>query len=66
MMRNNIKKILREFIENHSESNDFMRKVDFAQEKAIEDSDYPEETKKVKKIKNKSLCKICFFTRRFN
>ena len=52
-MKRNIRKILREYFENPYEKNDFMRKVDFAQEKVIEDSDYPEETKKVKKIKNK-------------
>lgn len=52
-MKRNIRKILREYFENPYEKNDFMRKVDFAQKKAIEDSDYPEETKKVKKIKNK-------------
>lgn len=53
MMRKNIKKILREFIEDYSKSSDFMRKVDYAQEKAVKNSDYPEETKKVDKMKDK-------------
>jgi len=53
MMRKNIKKILREFIEDYSKSSDFMRKVDYAQEKAVKNSNYPEETKKVDKMKDK-------------
>jgi hypothetical protein len=52
-MRRNIKKILREYFENPSETKDFMRKVDYAQEKAIENSDYPKETEKVDKMKDK-------------
>ena len=58
MMRNNIKKILREFIENHSESNDFMRKVDYAQEKATKNSKFPKETKRVDKMKDRIKNKV--------
>jgi len=58
MMRNNIKKILREFIENHSESNDFMRKVDYAQEKATKNSKFPKETKKVDNMKDRIKKKV--------
>lgn len=57
-MKDNIRKILREFIEDHSELNDFMRKVDYAQEKAIEKSDYPTETKKVDKMKDRIKKKV--------
>ena len=35
-MKKSIKKILKEFVEDRLKSNDFMRKVDYAQEKAIE------------------------------
>lgn len=58
MMRNNIKKILREFIEDHLGSNDFMRKVDYAQEKATKNSDYPRETRKVDKMKSRIKNKV--------
>jgi hypothetical protein len=47
LMKLNIKKILREYVENHSNNDDFMKKIDYAQEKAIENSDYPTETKKI-------------------
>lgn len=56
-MKQTIKKIIREYLENRIEKNDFMQKIDYAQKKAIKDSDYPAETKEVKKmeknIKNK-------------
>jgi len=55
MMRNNIRKILREFIEDHSNMNDY---VDYAQEKAEKTSDYPAETKKVDNMKNKIKNKV--------
>ena len=50
MMRRNIKKILKEYIEHRSKSNDFMGAVDYAQKKVIKNSDYPSETEKVKKM----------------
>ena len=50
MMRDNIKKILKEYIENRSKLNDFMGAVDYAQKKAVKNSDYPRETEKVKKM----------------
>ncbi len=52
-MKKTIKKILREYFENPYEKSDFMKKVDYAQEKAIKNSDYPEETEKIERIKNK-------------
>lgn len=52
-MKKTIKKILREYFENPSEKSDFMKKVDYAQEKAIKNSDYPEETEKIERIKDK-------------
>jgi hypothetical protein len=58
MMRNNIRKILREFIEDHLESNDFMRKVDYAQEKATKNSKFPKETKKVDNMKDRIKKKV--------
>jgi hypothetical protein len=45
-----IKKILREYVENNLRNDDFMRKIDYAQKKAIIDSEYPTETKEIKKI----------------
>ena len=55
MMRKNIRKILREFIEDHSNMNDY---VDYTQEKAEKTSDYPAETKKVDNMKNKIKNKV--------
>lgn len=52
-MKKTIKKILREYFENPSEKSDFMKKVDYAQEKVIKNSDYPEETEKIERIKDK-------------
>lgn len=52
-MRRNIKKILKEFVENRLKDDDFMAKVDYAQEKAIENSDYPKETRIVDKMKDR-------------
>ena len=48
-MRQNIRKILREYVEKR---NNFEGYVDYAQEKAIENSDYPSETKKIDQLKN--------------
>ena len=48
-----IKKILREYVENRTEKDDFMMYVDYAQKKAIKNSNYPEETKKLDKLKDK-------------
>jgi hypothetical protein len=52
-MKESIKKILREYTEKWSNHHDFMKKVDYAQEKAIEDSDFPAETEKIDHMKNK-------------
>lgn len=57
-MKKSIKKILKEFVEDRLKSNDFMRKVDYAQEKAIEKSDYPTETKKVDNMKDRIKKKV--------
>ena len=52
-MKSIIKKILKEYIENRSEKDDFMRRVDYAQKKAIKNSEHTEETKKLDKLKDK-------------
>lgn len=57
-MKSIIKKILKEYVENRNEKNDFMRHVDYAQKKAIKNSDYPEETKKLDKLKDKLQKKV--------
>lgn len=57
-MKTIIKKILREYVENNTKNNDFMRKIDYAQKKAIIDSDYPTETKEVKKIEKNIKNKV--------
>ena len=54
-MRKNIKGILREYIENHVDSN---RKVDFMQKKAVKNSKYPEATEKVSFMKDKIEKKV--------
>jgi hypothetical protein len=58
LMKLNIKKILREYVENHSNNDDFMKKIDYAQEKAIENSDYPTETKKIDNMKDRVKKKV--------
>ena len=50
MMRRNIKKILKEYIEHRS--NGLKDSVDYAQEKATKNSEFPRETKKVDKMKD--------------
>lgn len=57
-MRKTIKKILKEYFEKPSKSDDFKGYVDYAQEVAIENSDYPMETEKVNRMKNKIKTKV--------
>lgn len=57
-MKESIRKILREYTEKGSNRHDFMKKVDYAQEKAIKNSDYPAETKKIDHMKNKIKNKV--------
>jgi len=49
-MRKNIKGILREYVENHVDSN---RKVDYMQKKVAKNSRYPKETEEVSFMKDK-------------
>lgn len=51
-MRNNIKKLLREFVENRME-NDISDKADYMQNKLEKNSKYPKATKKVSYMKDK-------------
>jgi hypothetical protein len=57
LMKENIRKILREYTEKRL-NHDFMRKVDYAQEKAIESSDYPVETEKISDMVGKIKKKV--------
>lgn len=52
-MKENIKKILKEFTENRVENNGLSNKVDYMQKKAEKDSKYPLETKKISYMKGK-------------
>lgn len=57
-MKQTIKKIIKEYVEYRTEKDDFMRKIDYTQRKAIEDSDYPTETKEVKKMEKNIKDKV--------
>jgi hypothetical protein len=57
-VKKTIKKIIREYLEKDSKSNDFKGFVDYAQEKAIETSNYPKETEKVDKMKDRIKKKV--------
>lgn len=53
MMRNNIKNILREFVEDHLENDDLGEKADYMQKKVEKNSKYPRATKKISYMKDK-------------
>lgn len=58
MMRENIKGILREFVENRIENDGLDKKVDYMQKKAVKNSKYPEATEKVSFMKDKIENKV--------
>ena len=54
-MRQNIKKILREYVENRDKFTDY---IDYAQEKMTKSSDYPKETEKINQLKDRLEKKV--------
>ena len=54
-MRQNIKKIIREYVENRDKFTDY---IDYAQEKMTKSSDYPRETEKIDQLKDRLEKKV--------